>query len=144
MPRFPSSRRSRVSKKVPTALGIMILALVLAGTAAAYHVRYSQTFYNGNLTSSEYRNTGHSYCHALWASEMGFSTGSGGYGTAAVVNLAGSWVASSQSQSGYVAAQISPDGSNAYKALCKNSTPWQITYGATCNAYFAEPDGTCV
>ena len=130
-------------RRTCVALIVVVVTLVAAGAAAAYHVRYYQTFYNGNLTSGEYRNTGHSYCHALWASEMGFSTGTGGYGTVAVINLAGSWVASSQSQSGYVAAQISPDGSNAYKALCKNSTPWQVTYGATCNAYFAEPDGIC-
>ena len=104
--------------------------LCYAGSAiAADHVSY---FYNGSLTSGEYRDATTSGCTAMTNSTASWTTGAGAYGKVVLISSGGSWLAADESTSGY--ASVSLSTYNANKADCRNTTPWQVTVHFDCYA----------
>jgi hypothetical protein len=80
-------------------------------------------------------------------SGAGWQTGAGAYGTAAILNINGSWLSSARSNSGSVTTYIDYNYQTwVTKALCKNSTPWQLTvwFNYCSRSVYVHTGGQCV
>ena len=109
-----------------------LIASILASNASAFHgTPIIYHYWSGSLTTD---GEGVKTADCTWgidANQAVWTTGAGAYGTSAIINTSGTWVASGRNQSGNIQVNIAP--SIAYvKGLCKNSTPWQITVYFDC------------
>jgi hypothetical protein len=114
-------------------VAVAIAAAVLAGAANAYHVASILHYWSGSLTTNAQKTQRAACAWAVDANEAVFTTGAGAYGTSAIINRGGSWVASGRNQSGDIWISVSPYTSgDDSSGLCRNSTPWQITVSFDC------------
>lgn len=143
--------RARLSKEESRAAARLFVALLFAATvvmvvappAAAYHQSIAVGYFSGSISTNEFHTRTSSCSSHEWANQMSWDTSSA-YGTVAIIAAGGTWIANTRTNTGSAYTQVSPSNPDAYKALCKNSTPWQITVNASCAVAEALYDGQCV
>jgi hypothetical protein len=122
------------------AIAATVLAGALASSARAWHESAVQQYWAGSLTTDGQKTRDARCGWGVDADEVLWTTGAGAYGTAAIINTSGTWVASQRNQSGHIYISIAPDLSYL-RALCRNSTPWQISVYFECYMRERKYDG---
>ena len=131
--------------RVVIALTVAAVGLVtMIPPAAAYHTNHVYLYFSGTLASSDYRTDTMGCSNHVSESRYDWTGGSGAYGTAAIIAPSGTWIASDRSNIGWAIANVSPTNSNAYKALCKNSSTGFVWETAYCRDTVAFSHLSCV
>jgi len=125
-------------------LSLVLVASVAAASVFAATARGdSESFagyWSGTATSGEYHMNGwDSLCQPTSGSAAEWNAP--GYVTVALLDVGGSWRYAMRSNAHPVQTYVNPDtysqaASWTKRALCKNSTPWQISFTMYCIMWF--------